>query len=351
MLKNEKSILDVQAMRPNRDHNRYRNPAKSRITEIKDHFIVAKRPFELAIPSTEWDTLHSEIASKISNDDAGKHWVWLQKITEHYAGACSLRQDHYQTSISIDGQRKPKDPPFTPAFVVSQVISFEAAQHTNKLLANSTTEEQVHSTPSTTAHKLVKKLPGRSRPGTFLTDIAFSVAASGNTTVTYAQLQARLADVAKGNGTSRPASHTTTPPGPRRELMTLVEQEEHSYTLPEEGIHIPWAKILPSKTVIPPYDSPPTRPIGQLTLQASKGKFTSNLTFQVIYTDQPALLSTEASIALDVLTLHADFIRKCSISNPPLPPPTEPDSHQESAAGPLPPPPDTSMRVWPTQGT
>ena len=94
-----------------------------------------------------------------------------------------------------DGQRKPEDPPFTPAFVVSQVISFEAAQHTNKLLANSTTEEQVHSTPSTTAHKLVKKLPGRSRPGTFLTDIAFSVAASGNTTVTYAQLQARLADV------------------------------------------------------------------------------------------------------------------------------------------------------------
>ena len=87
-----------------------------------------------------------------------------------------------------DGQRKSEDPPFTPAFVVSQVISFEAAQHTNKLLANSTTEEQVHSPPSTTAHKLVKKLPGRSRPGTFLTDIAFSVAASGNTTVTYAQL-------------------------------------------------------------------------------------------------------------------------------------------------------------------
>ena len=25
---------------------------------------------------------------------------------------------------------------------------------------------------------------------------------------------------------------------------------------------ISWAKILPSKTVIPPYDSPPTRPIG-----------------------------------------------------------------------------------------
>ena len=66
-----------------------------------------------------------------------------------------------------DGQRKPEDPPFTPAFVVSQVISFEAAQHTNKLLANSTTEEQVHFPTSTTEHKLVKEPSGRSRPGTY----------------------------------------------------------------------------------------------------------------------------------------------------------------------------------------
>ena len=72
-----------------------------------------------------------------------------------------------------DGQRKPEDPPFTPAFVVSQVISFEAAQRTNKLFANSTTEEQVHSPTSTTAHKLVKKPPGRSRPGTFLNRYCF----------------------------------------------------------------------------------------------------------------------------------------------------------------------------------
>ena len=72
-----------------------------------------------------------------------------------------------------DGQRKPEDPPFTPAFVVSQVISFEAAQRTNKLLANSTTEEQVHSPTSTAAHKLVKKPPGRSRPGTFLNRYCF----------------------------------------------------------------------------------------------------------------------------------------------------------------------------------
>ena len=91
-----------------------------------------------------------------------------------------------------DGQRKPEDPPFTPAFVVSQVISFEAAQRTNKLLANSNTEEQAHSPTSTAAHKLVKKDQDLERS---LTDIAFSVVASSNTTVTYAQLQARLADV------------------------------------------------------------------------------------------------------------------------------------------------------------
>ena len=105
----EKSILDVQAVRPNRYHNRYwetrfhdkcllegyRNPAKSRLTETGDHYIVARRRFELAIPATEWDTLHSEIASKIPNDDAGKHWIWLQKNKENYAGACSLMQDCY----------------------------------------------------------------------------------------------------------------------------------------------------------------------------------------------------------------------------------------------------------------
>lgn len=36
-----------------------------------------------------------------------------------------------------DGQSKPEDPPFTLAFVVSQAMSFEPAQRTNKLLAHS----------------------------------------------------------------------------------------------------------------------------------------------------------------------------------------------------------------------
>ncbi|CAH3153744.1 unnamed protein product [Pocillopora meandrina] len=260
-------------------------------------------------------------------------------------------QDRYQTSISTDGQRKPEDPPFTPAFVVSQVILRRHNIQTSFWLILPQKNKFTLPLPRQRTN-WSKNLWADQDLERSLTDIAFYVAACSNTTATYAQLQATLADVvAKENGASRPASHTPTPPGPRREYMRLVEQEEHSYTLPVEGIHISWAKILPSKTVIPPYDSPPTRSIGQLTPQASKGKFTSHLTFLVIFTDQPALLSTEASIALDVLTMHADFIRKCSISNPPQPLLTEPDSHQESAAGPPLPPPDTSMRVWPTLRT
>ena len=42
--------------------------------------------------------------------------------------------------------------------------------------------------------------------------------------------------VAKDNRVSKPTSHKPTPPDPRRGHMRLVEQEEHSYTLPKEGI-------------------------------------------------------------------------------------------------------------------
>ena len=95
-----------------------------------------------------------------------------------------------------------------------------------------------------------KKPPGRSRPGTFLDRYYFLCGsmqqhyrdicpASGHTcrcchkTDHFAGF---CQQVAKENGASRPASHTPTPPGPRREYMRLVEQEEHSYTLPVEGI-------------------------------------------------------------------------------------------------------------------
>ena len=114
---------------------------------------------------------------------------------------------------------------------------------------------------------------------------------------------------------------------------------------------MPWAKLAPTKTVIIPYASPPIKPIGQITLKASKGNTTCSLTFQVINTDQPALLSTEDSKALGVLTLNADFIRKCSTAKPPSPPTPDPGTHKDSAAGPPPIPPDTSKRVWPDLGT
>ena len=108
MPKHDKPILDVHAVRANRDHFRhwetrfhdycllegYRNPAKNRLTETADHYISAKRPFELAvlrsaIPASEWNTLPT--------DDADKPyaWVWLQKRKEHYVGASTLLQDRY----------------------------------------------------------------------------------------------------------------------------------------------------------------------------------------------------------------------------------------------------------------
>lgn len=93
MLKHDKPIFDVhvQVVRSNRNHYRhwetgfldysllegYRNPAKDRLTEMADHYITVKRPFELAdlrsaIPATEWNTLDDIIASKIPTDDVEK---------------------------------------------------------------------------------------------------------------------------------------------------------------------------------------------------------------------------------------------------------------------------------------
>ena len=144
-----------------------------------------------------------------------KPWIWLQKIKEHYVGASRLMQDRYifrvkmlqagQTSITAgettvrtdaercsfgtnadefmrdkflfglnesftrfredifyrDGQRRPDDPPFTLAFVVSQALSYEPAQQTNKLLATSALEEQFHYTASAFANKGLSKPPGK----------------------------------------------------------------------------------------------------------------------------------------------------------------------------------------------
>ena len=506
MPKHDKPVLDVQAVRANRDHYRhwetrfhdycllegYRNPAKNRTTETADHFIAAKRPFELAvlrsaIPASEWNTLDDVIASKIPTEDAEKPWIWLQHIKEHYVGASTLMQDRYhfwskmsqatQTSISAwettvrtaagrcsfgvnadefmrdkflfglnesfsrfredifyrDGQRKPDDPPFTLAFVVSQAISFEAAQHTNKLLANSTIEEHVHFTSSTNPNKSFQRPPSRpTRSGNYPNKPCFfcgskqphprEACPAQAQTCSYCHKTGHFANVclqaARDHRTYKPTFQKPTPQGSRQEHVRMVEQEENAYTALEESIqyencftisstadaatsasislhskitdkghfvlldlndfdsscstrvpfqidsaascntlpsshlsNMPWAKILPSKTVILPYASPPIKPVGQVTLQARKGSSTCNLTFQVIDTKQPALLSTEASKRLGVLTLNADFVRKCSTIHPPQLPTADRETNTVSAAGPPPTPPDTSKRVWPQLGT
>ena len=125
-------------------------------------------------------------------------------------------------------------------------------------------------------------------------------------------------------------------------------------TLPSKHLfNIPWATVTPTRTVTIPYASPPIKPIGQTTIKACKDNTTCNLTctFQVIDTDQPALLSTEASKTLGVLTLNADFIRKCTTDDPPTPMMADPPTCNDSAAGPPPIPPDTSTRTWPQLGT
>ena len=108
----------------------------------------------------------------------------------------------------------------------------------NQLLANSTTEEQVRSTTFTTAPKLIRKPPGRS--------CFFFLAGRSNFPVIYHQtcnnchktghFASVCKQVAKDQGASRPAFHKPTLPDPRRAPFWWVEQEDHSYTLPEESI-------------------------------------------------------------------------------------------------------------------
>lgn len=286
------------------------NSAKDRLTETVDHFIAAKRPFELAvlrsaIPATEWNTLDDVIASKIPTVDAGKPWIWLLKIKEHYVGASTLMHDcyhfwakmsqAYQTSISAletavrtaagrcsvgvntgefmrdkflfglnesfsrfredffyrDGQRKPEDPPFTLAFVVSQAVSFEAAQDTN-MLANSTVEEQVHYTTSTPLNKGSQNSAGRSNRPRYTppTDPVFfcggkqqhsrNICPASGQTCNYCRKTSHFANVcqqaAKDHRFSKPTSQKPTPLEPKRENIRMVEQEESFYTPPEEGL-------------------------------------------------------------------------------------------------------------------
>ena len=123
-------------------------------------------------------------------------------------------------------------------------------------------------------------------------------------------------------------------------------------TLPSKNLsRMPWATVIPTRTVIIPYASPPIQPIGQTTMEACKNNTTCNLTFQIVDTDQPALLSTEASKTVGVLTLNADFIRKCATATPLSHPAADPSTCNYSAAGPSLIPADTSKQTWPQLGT
>ena len=148
-----------------------------------------------------------------------------------------------------DGQQKPEDPPLTPAFVVSQVILRRHNIQTCFWLIPPEKNKFTLPLPRQRTN-WSKNLRADQDLERSLTDIAFYVAACSNATATYAQLQATLADVvtklitlqASVNRLPKRTEpldlpfYTPTPPGPRREYMRLVEQEEHSYTLPVEGI-------------------------------------------------------------------------------------------------------------------
>ena len=106
-------------------------------------------------------------------------------------------------------------------------------------------------------------------------------------------------------------------------------------TLPIKHLSsMPWATVIPTRTIIIPNASPPIQPIGQTTIEACKNNPTCNLTFQIVDTDQPALLRTEANKTLGVLTLNADFIRKCTTATPLSHPAANPSTCNYSAAEP-----------------
>ena len=132
-------------------------------------------------------------------------------------------------------------------------------------------------------------------------------------------------------------------------------QHEHCFTIsnkPHTGKETTATKTHFPAMVHVPYASPPIKPVSQVTLTATKNNYTRTFTFQVVDTEQPALLSTEASKALGVLTLNADYIRQCSTTSTPQSQSANGSTDtSESAVGPPPASPDTSRRVWPKLGT
>ena len=129
---------------------------------------------------------------------------------------------------------------------MSQAISFKVAQHTNKLSSKPATEEQFHSLTHSLYHDSAqigqKNLRADQDLEPTLIDPVFSVAASSNTPVTYAQPHLRFATVvtkvinSQASVNRLPTTTETSDLPSRWEHMRVVEHEKHSYTLLEEGI-------------------------------------------------------------------------------------------------------------------
>ena len=122
-----------------------------------------------------------------------------------------------------------------------------------------------------------------------------------------------------------------------------IDSADFCSTLPSNHLSsLPWAKLLPTESVILPYANPPIKPIGQTTLTASNGSSTCYLTFQVIDMDQPTLLSTEAGKTLGVLTNARQPTFHC-LQHLTL-------EIVQTAAGTALAPSNTSKRAWPKLG-
>ena len=106
---------------------------------------------------------------------------------------------------------------------------------------------------------------------------------------------------AKDNRVSKPTCHKPTPPDPRRGHMRLMEQEEHSYTLPKEGIQYENFFTLSS-------GQPPDTSVTTTASPSNKGHF-------VLF-----LLDKPDSNCRVQISFQIDSV-------------------------------DTSMRIWPTLGT
>ena len=144
-----------------------------------------------------------------------------------------------------DGQRKPEDPPFTLAFVVSQAMSFEAAQQMNKLLAHSSIEEQVHYVTSTTPSRNFQRPASRliSKScffcGSKTPHPPKKCPAQGQTCNYWHKLghfSSVCQQAARDQRSPRPPPKQSIRTNPRYEHVRMIDQDESSVIPSEDGI-------------------------------------------------------------------------------------------------------------------